>query len=174
MSTPVRRASALAALLAAVLMSAAPSAQAASPKPGKSCLVAQVVSVTVYTGAGAETKKVVRKVKPKGRKSPPGLKCRNGVWKPSVRVPWILKRIRGCESGSGPRSFGNYAAQNPVSTASGAYQFLDSTWHKWVRKFRLKAWRAKFAPRYQQDLAAVAEYRQNGTSPWYASRHCWG
>jgi hypothetical protein len=35
----------------------------------------------------------------------------------------VLERIKRCESG------GRYTAQNPRSTASGAYQFLDSSWN---------------------------------------------
>jgi muramidase (phage lysozyme) len=34
----------------------------------------------------------------------------------------ILETIRTFESG------GNYSAENPDTSASGAYQFLDTTW----------------------------------------------
>jgi hypothetical protein len=84
------------------------------------------------------------------------------------KVPRVLRLIRGCESGSGPHSPGNYAAANPASTASGAYQFLDSTW-----RGRFGVRRAKYAKKWQQDKAAIDEHRRNGTSPWAASRHCW-
>lgn len=38
------------------------------------------------------------------------------------QIDRILRTIRNRESG------GNYTAKNPVSTASGAYQFINSTW----------------------------------------------
>lgn len=82
---------------------------------------------------------------------------------PKVGLPAILIAIRGCESRH------NYTAQNSVSTASGAYQFLDSTWagYKGYAK-------ARYAPPHVQDERALIEYRRNGTTPWNPSRHCWG
>ena len=81
----------------------------------------------------------------------------------SSGVPAVLARIRGCESG------GRYNAQNPRSTASGAYQFLDSTWNGFGG-YR----RAMNAPPGVQDAAALALFQRAGTSPWSASRSCWG
>lgn len=80
-----------------------------------------------------------------------------------VAVPAILVEIRRCESGH------NYTAQNKTSTASGAYQFLDSTWAGYGGYSR-----AMHAPAAVQDAAAVAEYNRNGTRPWNPSKHCWG
>ncbi len=77
-------------------------------------------------------------------------------------VPAVLIAIRNCESG------GNYTAENP-SSASGAYQFLDSTWAGYGGYSR-----AKYAPPAVQDAAAIAEYNRNGTTPWNPSRSCWG
>lgn len=73
--------------------------------------------------------------------------------------------VKHCESS------GNYTAQNPKSTASGAYQFLDTTWAG------LNAGKgyahAKDAPKAVQDAAFAELYAQAGASPWEASRHCW-
>lgn len=90
---------------------------------------------------------------------------------PAGDVPATLARIRGCESGSGPNSPGDYSARNPSSSASGAYQFIDSTW----RAYRggSSAARAYQASRAEQDAAAVRLYNAEGTSPWNASRSCW-
>lgn len=86
-------------------------------------------------------------------------------------MPAILLRIAGCESGSGPSSFGSYTARNPRSSASGRWQFIDSTWRAWGDS----RWaRAYLAPPAVQDAAALRLYRASGTSPWNASRHCWG
>lgn len=78
-------------------------------------------------------------------------------------------RIRGCESGSGVKGAGIYTAQNRISTASGAYQFLDSTWanYKGYEKARL-------APPEVQEEKAYQTFAASGTSPWNASYLCWG
>ena len=75
----------------------------------------------------------------------------------------ILSKIRYCESSN------NYKAQNPSSTASGAYQFLDTTWQGLGHSGR-----AKDASAAEQDAAARALYAQAGTSPWVSSQPCWG
>jgi hypothetical protein len=83
-------------------------------------------------------------------------------------LPPIMIRIRGCESFGDPNAPGNYTAQNPTSTASGAYQFLDSTWANYGGFSK-----AKFAPPEIQDRKALETYNASGTTPWNASRGCW-
>ncbi len=67
----------------------------------------------------------------------------------------ILATIRTQESG------GNYGAQNPSSTASGAYQFIDSTWQSLTAKYGIGQSypKAKLAPPEIQD-AVAAKYAQ--------------
>lgn len=77
-----------------------------------------------------------------------------------------LSKIKYCESTN------NYQAQNAHSTASGAYQFLDTTW-RGLSASRGYA-HAKDAPAAVQDAAAIELYNQAGTSPWAASQGCWG
>jgi hypothetical protein len=89
---------------------------------------------------------------------------------PAGEMPAILYRIRGCESGNGPNSPGSYTAKNPNSSASGAYQFLDSTW----RSVTGTPPPARAYSPAEQDAAALALYNSSGTSPWNASRYCWG
>lgn len=83
----------------------------------------------------------------------------------STQASSTLAAIKQCESG------GNYQAQNPVSTASGAYQMLDTTWRS-LHASKGYA-KAKYAPKAVQDAAAVELYNQMGTSPWASSSHCW-
>lgn len=78
-------------------------------------------------------------------------------------MPSILVAIRNCESG------GSYTAKNPRSSASGAYQFLDSTWTSTTGL----APPARAYSAAQQDAAALKLYRSSGTVPWNASRSCW-
>jgi hypothetical protein len=85
-----------------------------------------------------------------------------------IHLPLILKKIGGCESGHGPYSHIDYKAQNPSTTASGGFQFLDTTW----ANFRGYS-RAKYAPPRIQKIKAIRTYHAEGTKPWYASRHCW-
>jgi LysM repeat protein len=71
-----------------------------------------------------------------------------------------------CESGGSP------TAQNPSSTASGLFQFLDSSWRAYGGgKY---AARAKDATVAQQYEIANHAYAMSGLNPWAASRGCWG
>ena len=83
-------------------------------------------------------------------------------------LPPILVAIRSCESGGGIHGRYNYHAENPSSTASGAFQFLDSTWNN-HRGYT----RAKYAPRRVQDRKALLTYKANGTTPRASSSPCW-
>jgi nucleoid-associated protein YgaU len=85
----------------------------------------------------------------------------------AAQVPTgVLDEIARCESG------GSYTAQNPSSSASGKYQFIDSTW----RAYRgdSSAARAKDASPAEQEAAARRLYAAQGTTPWNASKSCWG
>ena len=76
-----------------------------------------------------------------------------------------LAKIKYCESG------GNYQAVNASSGASGAYQFLNSTWKGLSASAGYTT--AASAPASVQDAAALELYNQAGTSPWAASSSCW-
>lgn len=71
--------------------------------------------------------------------------------------------IMYCESGGRPD------VQNPYSTASGLFQFLDTTWNNYGGYSR-----AMYAPVSVQNAYALLEYNSAGTSPWLASQSCWG
>lgn len=86
-------------------------------------------------------------------------------------------KIRDCESGARlpdgtavPGS-ADYTAQNPTSSASGAYQFIDGTW-EWVTGLPAPA---RAHPPAVQD-AAFAELYDGGRGAhhWDPSRSCWG
>lgn len=87
----------------------------------------------------------------------------NGVF-----LPPILLEIRFCESTD------NYTAANSRSSARGAYQFLSSSWAWYGHAARYGVSSADQATPAQQDEAALLTWQQDGTRPWYASRHCWG
>jgi hypothetical protein len=93
----------------------------------------------------AKPKKIIIKVKPY---RPPG---------------GIAACIRKYESG------GDYRAQNPYSTASGAYQFLDSTWRRVTGRHD----RAKNAPKSVQDKAFYKLWNHGrGASQWTTAHKC--
>lgn len=84
-------------------------------------------------------------------------------------------RIRSCESGpNGYATHGHahdydYHNYNPESGASGAWQFLRSTWDNFMGYTQ-----AYLAPRWVQDRKARITLDADGTWPWNASRDCWG
>lgn len=77
----------------------------------------------------------------------------------------VLSRIRSCESS------GSYTAVNGSSGASGAYQFLDSTWRTVPASAGYR--RAADAPASVQDAAARQLFSREGTTPWVSSSGCW-
>lgn len=89
----------------------------------------------------------------------------------AVRMHPFLVCVRHHESDRGPYPHVNgYQAKNPYSTASGAYQFLNSTW----RNVSVKAGhpgyaRAMDAPAWVQDGVALWTYHNVGRSPWASS-----
>jgi hypothetical protein len=80
----------------------------------------------------------------------------------------FLVCVRHFESDRGAFPFvGGYGAQNPTSTASGAYQFLDSTWRGASARAGFGGYaRAKYAPWYVQDAVALYVYNTGGKSAW--------
>lgn len=89
-----------------------------------------------------------------------------GVANASTLPQGVLDEIARCESG------GSYTAQNPSSSASGKYQFIDSTWRAY--RGSSSAARAKDASPAEQEAAAQRLYAAQGTTPWNASKSCWG
>jgi hypothetical protein len=89
---------------------------------------------------------------------------------PARQTDWayLAPRIRGCESGSGPASPANYKAENPTTSASGAYQIVDSTWGG-----RYGVEHASDATPEQQDAVASELYRRRCTADWASTAACW-
>lgn len=85
-------------------------------------------------------------------------------------LPEILWRIARCE---GYPTY-VYADHGPESTASGKFGFLDGTWRSWRGAEGAQYARAMHAPEAIQDAAAIRLYNASGTTPWNASRSCWG
>jgi len=73
----------------------------------------------------------------------------------------FLACVRAHESG------GNYQAKNPNSTASGAYQFLDSTWRTMSARAGHSGWgSARHAPPAVQDAVAQFTVNSGWASAW--------
>lgn len=83
---------------------------------------------------------------------------------PSTAGPTALEAVRWCESRD------DYRAENPTSTASGAFQFVASTW-EWVTGLEPPASRY---PRDVQDAAFLELWDDGaGARHWAPSRTCW-
>ena len=73
----------------------------------------------------------------------------------------FLACVRRHESG------GNYQAKNPTSTASGAYQFLDSTWRTMSARAGHSGYgSARHAPPAVQDAVAIYTVNSGWRSAW--------
>lgn len=66
---------------------------------------------------------------------------------------------------------GGYQAQNPGSSAAGAYQFLTSTWNSVVNQMGHPEWGgvASAYPEDVQDQVAWWTYTTQGPGPWAGS-----
>jgi hypothetical protein len=79
--------------------------------------------------------------------------------------------IRHHESDRGPYPHANgYRAENPSSTASGAYQFIDGTWRTMSARAGHAGWgHAANAPPWVQDAVAVYTVQHGGIGNWAGS-----
>jgi resuscitation-promoting factor RpfA len=71
-----------------------------------------------------------------------------------------------CESGN------SATAQNPTSTASGAWEFIDGTWAAFGGLAYAR--HARQASYSQQNIVANRAFAAEGLNPWAASKNCWG
>ena len=86
----------------------------------------------------------------------------------STQLHPFLTCVRHHESDRGAYPHINgYGAQNPDSTASGAYQFVDGTWRNVSAKAGYPGYAtAAHAPWYVQDAVALWLYNNGGKSAW--------
>jgi hypothetical protein len=77
-----------------------------------------------------------------------------------------VRRQESDRAGAYPYA-GGYGIANPYSSASGAYQFIDSTWRNVSAKAGHPGYsRAMFAPWYVQDAVALWLVNNGGRSAW--------
>jgi hypothetical protein len=83
---------------------------------------------------------------------------------PTAAEAFLLALIRHRESS------GNYAATNMISTASGAYQFINGTWAVIARQTGVGTTyvRALDAPPVDQDYNALVLLRASGPNSSYS------
>ena len=87
----------------------------------------------------------------------------------SVQQHSFLTCVRHHESDGGGAwpYIGGYSAQNPRSSASGAYQFIDSTWRNAASSAGHPGYsRAVHAPWWVQDAVAMHAVNNGGRSHW--------
>ncbi len=92
-------------------------------------------------------------------------------------LPPRLRAIGGCESNGSPSAPLAWTKPNRWgSTASGAFQDLDSTWQTWEARWGTGRYsRAMYAPPDEQVRVNFAAFQDGGGrgEPWAASRACW-
>lgn len=134
--------------------------------PSETSTVTFSVSVT-KTPSPAPTVTVTKKPKP----APTVTVTREVVVtrsKPRTGVDAFLACVRAHESDTA----GGYKAENPYSTASGAYQFIDSSWQAYSRMAGYSGWsHASYAPPSVQDAVARWVVVNKGHYPWKGT-HC--
>ena len=84
------------------------------------------------------------------------------------RHPFLTCVRRHESDRSGPWPFvGGYGAQNPRSSASGAYQFIDSTWRTLSAQAGHPGYsRALYAPWWVQDAVILHTINNGGRGHW--------
>lgn len=88
------------------------------------------------------------------------------------RPPGWVQSFLQCVISHESRHAGMYTAENPYSTASGAYQFIDSSWQAYSRMAGHAGWsHAAYAPPEVQDAVAAWVVIHQGTYPWKGT-HC--
>lgn len=92
-------------------------------------------------------------------------------------MSYVARVVAACESGqrrgrSPVVGTLSWQADNPRTTASGAFQFLDGTFQRLSASQGYA--RAKHAPPHVQIAAFNELRRKQGLSPWLASKSCWG
>lgn len=75
----------------------------------------------------------------------------------------MVERVAYCESG-------NRNVENPVSTASGYFQFVSNTW-SWVTGLEPPA--SAYSYSTQLEAFHTLWNNGNGSSHWEPSRYCW-
>lgn len=79
-----------------------------------------------------------------------------------------FERIAFCESGNNPK------ARNPIGTAKGRFQFIDSSWNKYGNELWGKTLDDHDIFDYNDNTTlAWYVYERNGTKDWIASQSCW-
>lgn len=140
------------ALIGLIFAGIAP-AQAVTRPPGH--------AKSVTTTATKAAKPAVNKYYDSGHK----------VWKKAPR--WV-RSVGFCIRKHESINAGHYRAQNPYSSASGAYQYIDSTWRNVSRRAGYPGYsRAKYAPHWVQDAVFIYHATHYGLSAWRGT-HCPG
>lgn len=91
-----------------------------------------------------------------------------GLSSPQKAPDELFERIAWCESKNDPR------ARNGASSASGRFQFLESSWEYYgTELWGSTKGRDVFSYKDNTQLASYV-YRKYGTDPWLDSKSCWG
>lgn len=92
----------------------------------------------------------------------------------------LQRRIGGCESSGSPTGVLRWTTEELTgsTTASGAFQILDSTWAGWIVTYgrgtdASSYSRAMYAPPSTQVTIVARVLAGEGTGPWAASAYCW-
>ncbi len=83
--------------------------------------------------------------------------------------PRVLREIARCESGFRQYDASGAPLKNPSSSATGVFQIMYSLHQKNARRHGWDLRTTKGNLAYAKHL-----YSTEGTSPWNASKHCWG
>jgi hypothetical protein len=79
----------------------------------------------------------------------------------------VFERIAYCES------HGDLHAKNPYSSASGEFQWINSSWYRYGKEL----WGSEFYNKniWSKDNRELAwyVYKKYGTRDWDASKSCW-